>query len=678
MKRFAAIALAAVLLVPMLAAAGLWVWLDPAMIKARLQDAALRATGRTLTIDGPVTLAWGLVPRLRVEGLRLANPPGLSRPDMATVDRAEIGVALVPLLSGRAELRGIRLHGVDVLLERDGAGLGNWERPAALPEPAPASTAPAAPGRRMDVVLGSATLTNAVLGWRDAGRTTSARLPQLTFQDGALDGTLEALGTTVHVSGTAAPLAMRAEAERLALPGLVLSRPALAVTTANGRFVLGGVARVGDLPVQLDAQAASLTAAIQGVLDGAQLTAGTARLTAAGRVRPLDMVITAAIPDLAGLGQQAGIGLPGVRDIAASWRVVAAGAGVHVAGPVRAAGSAAVVDLVVAPRSVRGTVVAERIDLDQWTPPPPPAAVPGPPSPPTVSAPPAPPPAEPRPLPWAALGTGDADVTVTATTLRWRGTDLTALQARAVLAGGRLVLDPAHAVLGTSPADLRLVADAPTQRATLAALAPGLPAAGLLALAGLPPMVTGPADLDVDLTATGADAPALLATLTGRAGLAMVGGEADLALIPGLAQATRDLPVAVGGRTRLRCVAVRTDFAAGQANVAALLLDSPRLVLTGEGSVGLADRTLAMQLRPVVGIGSARVSVPVRVTGPWAAPALKMEGEGGRAQVSIGDAGADGCGPALQLARNGRAGPVPEAEAPKPPRPADLLRGLLR
>ena len=695
MRRALLIAIAVILCVPMLAAAAVWVWLDPAVVKARLQDEALAATGRPLTIDGPVTLLWGLTPRLRVEGMRLANPPGLSRPDMATVQSAELGVAILPLLSGRAELRGVRLHGVNVLLERDSAGVGNWERSAPAATTGPATTGPAPPSpappspdqRRMAVTLGAATLTDATLGWRDAGRTTTAQLPQLVFQDDALSGTITLAGVTIKLSGTTAPLHLEAEAGEVALPGLVLTHPVLLLSQAGDSVTLAGIGMLGAAATQIDVKASSLAAALRGELERAQITIGEARLTAAGRFTPgaVDATVMATVPDLAALSQVAGVPLPALRTLSADGRVQTAGVGLHVTGMARAGTSAAVLDLLLAARSVRGTVSADRIDLDEWataaasqTPPPPPAAISPAAIPPAATQPAAIALASPRPIPWAALTAGEGDIALTVGTLRWHGTDVTAVNAHAVLAFGHLVLEPVHALLGGAPADARLVADAPSQRLSVTVLAPGLPAAAVLALAGLPPMVSGPAELDLNLTGTGADGPALLASLTGRLGLAMVGGDADLALIPGLAQATRGLPMAAVGRSRLRCVALRTDIAAGQAKLAALLLDSPRLMLTGEGSVGLADRTLALQLRPVVGIGSARVAVPVRVTGSWAAPLLKMEGDGGRAQVTIGDAGADACAPALLLARNGRAGPEPSPDAPKPLRPADLLRSLLR
>ena len=683
MKRALLIGIAVILCVPMLAAAAVWLWVDPAVVKARLQDGALRATGRPLTIDGPVTLLWGLTPRLRVEDMRLANPPGLSRPDMATVQSAELGVAILPLLSGRAELRGVRLHGVNVLLERDAAGVGNWERPAPAMTSGPAPPGPAQ--RRMAVTLGAATLTDAMLGWRDAGRTTMAQVPRLVFQDGALNGTITLAGVTIKLSGTTAPLHLEAETGEVALRGMVLTHPVLLLSQAGDSVTLAGTGMLGTAATQLDVKASSLAAALRGELERAQITMGEARLVAAGRFTPgaVDATVTTTVPDLAALGQVTGVTLPALRTLpplralSADLRVQTAGAGLHVTGMARAGTSAAVLDVLLAARSVRGTVSADRIDLDEWTTP---AASQTPPlqAPPAAISPAAISPTPPRPIPWAALSAGEGDVALTVGTLRWHKTDVTAVNARAVLAAGHLVLEPVHASLGGAPADARLVADAPSQRLGVTVLAPGLPAAAVLAMAGLPPMVSGPAELDLDLTATGADGPALLASLTGRLGLAMVGGDADLALIPGLAQATRDLPMAAAGRTRLRCVALRTDSAAGQATLAALLLDSPRLTLTGEGSVSLANRTLALQLRPVVGIGSARVAVPVRVTGPWAAPALKMEGDGGRAQVTIGDAGADSCAPALLLARNGRAGPGPSQDAPKPPRPADLLRSLLR
>ncbi|MFK5065642.1 hypothetical protein, partial [Klebsiella pneumoniae] len=76
------------------AEAGLSALINPETVRAALAHAALRATGRELVITGPMHLRLGLAPGFAAEGIALANPPGFSRPEMATAKRLTARVAL--------------------------------------------------------------------------------------------------------------------------------------------------------------------------------------------------------------------------------------------------------------------------------------------------------------------------------------------------------------------------------------------------------------------------------------------------------------------------------------------------------------------------------------------------------------------------------------------------------
>src|SRR3954452_23013589 len=64
--------------------------------KPRIQAAVKQATGRDLVINGPIGVKFSLVPTLTAEGVALANMAGGSRPQMATVRRVELELALLP------------------------------------------------------------------------------------------------------------------------------------------------------------------------------------------------------------------------------------------------------------------------------------------------------------------------------------------------------------------------------------------------------------------------------------------------------------------------------------------------------------------------------------------------------------------------------------------------------
>ena len=146
-----------VVLVPVLAALGALVLVDPNAWRGEIEAAVQRATGRAVRI-GRLSLVPSASPTLGITDIALANPPGGSRPDMVTVARAEVKLALLPLLAGRIEVARLLLVRPDILLERDPAGRPNWRfgrsagRPAgrarAARRPPPPLPGPRAPHRR--------------------------------------------------------------------------------------------------------------------------------------------------------------------------------------------------------------------------------------------------------------------------------------------------------------------------------------------------------------------------------------------------------------------------------------------------------------------------------------------------------------------------------------------------
>jgi AsmA protein len=100
--------------------------LDPARLTAELQAAVHRATGRDLTISGPVHLRLGLAPSFAVDDIALSNIPGGSRPQMLTAKSLRAEVALLPLFTGEAVVESLIIERPDILLERAADGTPNW------------------------------------------------------------------------------------------------------------------------------------------------------------------------------------------------------------------------------------------------------------------------------------------------------------------------------------------------------------------------------------------------------------------------------------------------------------------------------------------------------------------------------------------------------------------------
>src|SRR5918996_609202 len=113
------------------------------------------ATGRKLTIDGP--LRFTILPQLGLEAqqVTLANRPGAASPTMVRLKALEVELKVWPLLHGTLEVDRFVLVEPEIDLEVDAQGQPNWQlggppadRPAQPPaqREEPAQPAPSGPG----------------------------------------------------------------------------------------------------------------------------------------------------------------------------------------------------------------------------------------------------------------------------------------------------------------------------------------------------------------------------------------------------------------------------------------------------------------------------------------------------------------------------------------------------
>ena len=264
MKRAAAVVFGLIVAVPVVAVLASGALLDSGPVRTRLVAALARGTGHAVRIDGPVRVSWSLAPMIEARDVVLLNGPGFSAPVFATVGRVQAQVALLPLLSGRAEVA-VTLARPEVMLERDAAGRGNWQAPAAV-----AGAAPSTPGAPRLMV----------------------ELQGITIEDGRV--------ALPH--GPA--LAIRALSLK---PG---GGPLLAELLLNGvpMVVSGTIGPVGHGPVRID-----LTA-----------TGGGVALAASGLVGGA-LAVQARVPDLAPVSSLAGRSLPPLRDVQVTGALGAAG-----------------------------------------------------------------------------------------------------------------------------------------------------------------------------------------------------------------------------------------------------------------------------------------------------------------------------------------------------------------
>ncbi|MCK2183852.1 AsmA family protein [Halomonas getboli] len=157
---------------------------DPEDLKPRLIDVVREHSGLELELDGP--LSWSFYPRLGVgvasAEARLPGQAAEAEP-FAAFDHAEVSLAMAPLLRGEIAIDGLTLDGLDLNLERDAEGRGNWqtlierlrsrsEQAESVLAPASAGPNPGASGLDVALNIASVQLRNGHIDYRDlqAGR----------------------------------------------------------------------------------------------------------------------------------------------------------------------------------------------------------------------------------------------------------------------------------------------------------------------------------------------------------------------------------------------------------------------------------------------------------------------------------------------------------------------------
>jgi AsmA family protein len=145
--------------------------ISPAKLTQMLVLEVREATGRELTITGPVRL--GFFPKIAVsaEQVRLSNAAWAKNPQMASLEKVALEISLLPLLSRRIEVSSIELAGLTLNLETNAKGDGNWLMGGTA---SPSSTTASSPSDadtadRNTVLIENLNLTNGQIHYQASG-----------------------------------------------------------------------------------------------------------------------------------------------------------------------------------------------------------------------------------------------------------------------------------------------------------------------------------------------------------------------------------------------------------------------------------------------------------------------------------------------------------------------------
>src|SRR5436190_5362709 len=257
------IAVVVILVALVAGAVGILMSIDFNKYKPEIAAAVKSATGRDLSIGGDFKLGISLSPTLAVDNVSLSNMPGGSRPVMVNLNRLDVQVELIPLLSKKIKVDRIILEGADILLETDAKGKGNWVFEAPGANATASTAAPAAGGTGMSLPeVDTVQIRNSTVTYRDgvAGTTRSFKIDKLSADTtgGSLSLDLAALigqvplnvkgslGAPALLTGGGAPYPM----------DLALSS---GDTTATVKGAIGDITKMQGLAVDVTAKGKALS-----------------------------------------------------------------------------------------------------------------------------------------------------------------------------------------------------------------------------------------------------------------------------------------------------------------------------------------------------------------------------------------------------------------------------------
>ncbi len=548
--------------------------------RGTIERAAHDATGRTLTIAGPMRLT--IFPRigLEAEDVHFSNPAGSKEPEMARLGALHVSVAVLPLLAGKIEVSGITLEKPVIHLEVDKDGRNNWTFAKAKTDGGKtgAGTAPAG------LVLSGVNIAGGAITYDNAetGRSLAVDKVYLNADvtrldaPAAISGHFTRAGTRIDFDGhVSTPASLSAgAATKLAL--------SLKSDLADAAFD-GSIGTAHAVQGHLDADAPS--AAKLGAWLGEDVPAGLGKVSLSAALSYRNRVAT--LDDLN----------------------VALG-GMHVTGRLSVATAGA------RPR-VSGTLNADRFDVNAFMQSGADNAAQKQSAPQGWST---------KPIALDALTKIDADLVLHtgALAIRKLAMGKTALTLR--ISGGVLNadLDPMTLYGGSGRAAFAVDAHGPVAQFRGRIAFDHVAMSRVLGDAIGVSKIEGTGKLALDLSSQGGSADAVMHALSGKGAISVSNGQikgVNLGLVAATVQSALS-GKAIGADANTEFTQLSDSFviAKGVATTADFKLSGPVLEATGKGRVDIGNRKIDFMIVPKANVAVAKLGIPFRISGPWEDP----------------------------------------------------------
>jgi AsmA family protein len=656
---------------------------DFSALKPEIQKAAKAFTGRDLTLKGDIKIEIGLTPALAVDDVTFQNAPWGSRPDMARIKRFEVQVALLPLIRGDIEVKRLVLVEPDILIETNPSGRSNLS--FQVPQKKKVSEKAAPAGIALPVLaVGDVRLEKARLTYRDgrSGRSYAVALDSLTARGRGPDDPVDIgikgqyNGRPFEVEGTLGslraladparpwPLDMSARAGGAALSVKGTIRDALNAKglsldlKAEGRSIMEaaelaelkdipkagpfkvslrisdpkGRLRVEKLDVQAGAEELALVSLKGAIRDPLALKGIDIRFQVRGR-------------DLANMEKLAGKPIPLKGPFSVSGRAVDVGprtfrvSDLKVAMDENRAEGRVEIGLAGKRPRLTASLSSDGLDLRPLFP-----KVEKTRRPSQKSSGPEPGPEKifPKdPLPVELLKKADANVSLRLGKVILPQLALADLKADLSLQNGHLRIEPLKGSAGGGTLDGALEVISEGTRVHVAAdiFIKELDIGRMLREMESKELIEGKMDAEIQLEGSGESVAAIMAGLNGKTSLVMgkgrlankyadlLGGDLASTAFRLLNPLKKDVPY-----TDFNCLVKGFRIKDGMANVTALVLDTDKMTMVGDGTINLATEHMSMVIRPApkkglntgvlgkVGLSLGELTRPIRLEGPLSRP----------------------------------------------------------
>ncbi len=203
------IILASLLLLVVLAAGIFVATFDANDYRPQISEQVKRYTGREFELQDiqPSVFPWV---GMELQQMSLGNAKGFDDKDMVKIERLDVKVELLPLLRQQIHIDTLRIHGLELSLAKNKAGVSNWDdivqKQSAEAQPeVEEKKAPEEEGKAADplaaLLVNGIEIKDANIRWQDAQQGQSASLKQFNLVTGSFQvGELLPISLTTQVA----------------------------------------------------------------------------------------------------------------------------------------------------------------------------------------------------------------------------------------------------------------------------------------------------------------------------------------------------------------------------------------------------------------------------------------------------------------------------------------------